>query len=130
MSACPKCQQPLGPEAQECTRCGVILAKARAHPRSSSTEADRSSTPPWSSETSNDSRSRARPLLLTAFLLVLVGFAGITNLLIGRKSEITDKFFEGEMPVTETITERIIEQEPTVIERADEELRQGSVFPA
>jgi hypothetical protein len=39
--------------------------------------------------------------------------------------EITDKYYEGEMPVTETITERIIEQEPTVIERADEELRQA-----
>jgi hypothetical protein len=41
------------------------------------------------------------------------------------EKEITDKYFENEIPVTETITERIIEHDPDVNERAKEELRQA-----
>jgi hypothetical protein len=37
--------------------------------------------------------------------------------------EFLEKHFEGEMPVVEKVTERIIEHEPTAIERAEDELR-------
>lgn len=76
MSHCPKCSQIVAPDAQECSSCGIIFAKVRAH-RSPDNAADssRSSTLPPALDLSSSLAIAALVTGMLAGFTLLFGLA-------------------------------------------------------